>query len=137
MATYHEELQQQQQQQSMRETIREDGLVARLRMEKKILLNKIHQEGYELGIRTSSNLTTDEFKHFERVVPLVNSFDEDVLEYLWTFLDMHGYPDQVGSLNGDVAHLLDISPQSRILFAQGWLAGVVSVWQMMDKSVEG
>jgi len=136
MATYHEELQQQQQQ-STRETVREDGLVARLRTEKKILLNKIHQEGYELGIRTSSNLTTDEFKHFERVVPLANSFDEDVLDYLWTFLDTHSYAGQAGSLNGDVAHLLDISPQSRILFAQGWLAGVVSVWQMMDKSMEG
>lgn len=137
MATYNDELQQQMAAETTREAAPASGLVARLRTEKKILLNKIHQEGYELGVRTSSNLTTDEFKHFERVVPLANSFDEDVLEYLWTFLNIHGYPDQAASLNSDVAHLLDISPEGRILFAQGWLAGVVSVWQMMEKPAEG
>lgn len=129
MATYNEELQQQ----SVQESTREVGLVGRLRSEKKILMNKIYQEGYELGVRTSSNLSHPEFEHFERVVPLANSFDEDVLEYLWTFLDTHGYQDQVRTLNSDVAHLLEISPEARILFAQGWLAGVVSVWQMMER----
>lgn len=133
MATYNEELQQQSE---VRESSRETGLVGRLRSEKKLLLNKIHQEGYELGLRTSSNLSSKEFEHFERVVPLANSFDEDVLEYLWTFLDTHGHQNQANSLNSDVAHLMEISPQARILFVQGWLAGVVSVWQMIKEQVE-
>jgi len=128
MAVYHEELKQQ--------SARQEGLVERLRTEKKVLLNKIHQEGYELGIRSASNLSYKEFQHFERVAPLAESFDEDVLDYLWTYLDSHNYPTEARTLDPDFAHLLEVSPQSRVLFAQGWLAGVVSVWQMIKEQVE-
>lgn len=129
MAIYQEELKQQ--------SSSQQGLVERLRTEKKVLLHKIHEEGYELGVRSASNLSYKNFQHFERVAPLVESLDEDVLDYLWTFLDNHGYPKQARSLDPDFAHLLEISPQTRILFTQGWLAGVLSVWQMIKEQVEG
>lgn len=114
----------------------EEGLVERLRTEKKVLLNKIHQEGLELGIRSSSKLSYQDFQHFERVQPLAASLDEEAMEYLWTFLDTRGYSQEARIKDPDFAHLLEISPQSRILFAQGWLDGVIAVWQTIKAQVE-
>lgn len=118
------------------QSAREESLVERLRTEKKVLLHKIHQEGFELGIRSTSRLSYKEFQHFERISPLAISLDEDALEYLWTFLDTHGYPEEARLHDPDFAHLLEVSPQSRILFTQGWLDGVLSVWHTIKEQVE-
>lgn len=128
MAIKHEELKLQ--------VASEDNLVERLRTEKQVLLKKVHQEGYELGIRSASQLSYSDFQHFERVRPLVASFDEDVLEYLWSYLDTRGYPTEARIHDADFAHLLEVSPQSRILFCQGWIDGVLSVWDNIKAEVE-
>jgi hypothetical protein len=70
------------------------------------------------------------------VRPLVASFDEDVLDYLWTYLDTHGYPATARINDPDFAHLLEVSPQSRILFAQGWIDGVLSIWDVIKVQVQ-
>jgi hypothetical protein len=128
MAISYEELKQQ--------FASDDCLVERLRTEKQILLKKVQQEGYELGIRSASKLAYKDFQHFVRVRPLAASFDEDVLEYLWTYLDTHGYPEAARIHDDDFAHLLEVSPQSRILFCQGWIDGVLSVWEMIKDQVD-
>lgn len=128
MAITHEELKVQ--------AAEQDNLVERLRTEKKVLLKKVRQEGFELGIRSSSKLAYKDFLHFERVAPLAASFDEDVLENLWSYLDLKGYPQQARLQDPDFAHLLDIDPQSRIVFAQGWIEGVLSIWQMVKDQVD-
>lgn len=114
----------------------DDNLVERLRAEKKVLLNEVRQEGFELGIRSGSKLSYKDFRHFERVSPLAASLDEDVLEYLWTYLDLKDYPQQARTQNSDFAYLLEVDPESRIVFAQGWMDGVLSVWQMIKTQVE-
>lgn len=114
------------------QTTQATGAAERLSTEQTILLNKIQQEGFELGIRSSSKLTYKDFQHFERVYPLAASLDEDVLEYLWAFLSSHGYSEEGRSADSDFAHLLDISPQSHILFAQSWIDGVLSVWNTLQ-----
>ncbi len=114
----------------------QESLVERLQTEKKVLLNKVKHEGFELGVRSTSRLSYKEFQHFERVSPLAAALDEDVLDYLWTFLDTHGYPEQARTHDPDFAHLLDVSPQSRLLFVQGWLEGVLSVWHTIKDRVE-
>jgi len=114
----------------------QESLVERLRAEKQVLLNKVRQEGFELGIRSTSQLSYKDFQHFEKVSPLAASFDEDVLDYLWTYLDAHGYPEAARIHDADFGHLLEVSPQSRILFAQGWIDGVLSVWHTIKDQVE-
>lgn len=114
----------------------QDALVERLQAEKKVLMNKVRQEGFELGIRSCSNLTYKDFRHFERVMPLATALDEDVLDYLWTFLDGKGYSQQARLHDADFAHLLEVDAQSRIIFAQGWLDGVMSVWQAIKTQVD-
>lgn len=118
------------------QTIEQEDLIDRLRTEKKVLLNKVHQEGFELGIRSSSKLSYKDFRHFERVSPLAASLDEDVIEYLWTFLDMKEYPAQARTHDPDFAHLLEVDSQSRIIFAQGWMEGVLSVWNAIKNHVD-
>ncbi len=127
MAVTHEELKLQ--------TTQQDDLVERLRIEKKVLLNKVRQEGFELGVRSSSKLSYKDFNHFDRVSSLASALDEDAVEYLWTFLDVKEYPAQARLHDPDFAHLLDVDPQSRITFAQGWLEGVLSVWQTLKTQV--
>jgi hypothetical protein len=129
MAVKHEELKQ--------HFAADECLVERLRTEKQVLLNKVQQEGYELGIRSASKLSYKDFQHFERVRPLAASLDEDVLEYLWDYLDTRGYSREARIHDADFAHLLEVSPQSRILFSQGWVDGVLSVWEMIKDQVEG
>ena len=114
----------------------QDHLIERLQIEKKVLLNTVRQEGFELGIRSSSKLTYKDFRHFERVLPLATAFDEDVLEHLWAFLDGKQYAQSARIQDPDFAHLLEVDPQSRITFAQGWLDGVLSVWQAIKDQVE-
>jgi len=128
MAVKHEELKLQ--------SATDECLVERLRTEKQVLLKKVQQEGYELGIRSASKLSYKDFQHFERVRPLASAFDEDVLDYLWDYLDTHGYSQEARIHDADFAHLLEISPQSRILFCQGWIDGVLSVWAMIKEQVE-
>ena len=118
------------------QTAQQEDLVERLRLEKKILLNTVRQEGFELGIRSCSKLSYKDFRHFERVMPLANALDEEVLDYLWTFLDFKEYPQQARLHHPDFAHLLEVDAQSRIIFAQGWLEGVLSVWQTIKAQVE-
>lgn len=128
MAITYEELKQQAEGQ--------DNLVERLRAEKNVLLNKVRQEGFELGIRSSSKLSYKDYRHFERVSPLADSLDEDVLDYLWSFLDLKEYPEQARLHDPDFAELLEADPQSRITFAQGWLEGVLSIWETIKTQVD-
>lgn len=114
----------------------QDDLVERLRAEKQVLLNTVRQEGFELGVRSSSKLSYSDFQHFERVQPLAASLDEDVLDYLWTFLDVKDYPEQARLHDPDFAHLLEVDSQSRIVFAQGWIDGVLSIWQVLKPQVD-
>ncbi len=114
----------------------QDNLVERLQVEKKVLLNKVRQAGFELGIRSSSKLTYKDFRHFERVMPLAPSLDDEVLEYLWSFLDLKEYSQQARVNDPDFAYLLEVDPQSRIVFAQGWMEGVLSVWQTIKAQVD-
>lgn len=111
-------------------------LVERLQAEKSVLSHKVRQEGFELGIRSASKLSYQNFKHFERVSPLANALDDEVLDYLWMFLDQQGYPETARLHDPDFAHLLEVSSQSRILFVQGWLDGVLSVWETIKGQVE-
>lgn len=118
------------------QTAQDTNLVDRLQAEKKVLLNKVRQEGFELGIRSSSKLSYKEFRHFERVAPLANGLDEEVLEYLWSFLDVKDYPQEARLHDPDFAYLLEVDPQSRVVFAQGWMEGVLSVWQTIQAQVD-
>lgn len=113
-----------------------DGLATRLETERQILLNHIHQEGYELGLRSASHLTQHDFRHFECVYPLAANFDGAVLDYLWTYLDAKDCVDAVQTHDQAFDHLLEISDQSRILFCQGWLDGVLHVWALIKEQVE-
>jgi hypothetical protein len=118
------------------QTAQDNNLVDRLQAEKKVLLNKVRQEGFELGIRSSSKLSYKEFRHFERVAPLAASLDEEVLDYLGSFLDLKNYPQEARMQDLDFAYLLEVDPQSRVVFAQGWIEGVLSVWQTIKAQVE-
>lgn len=109
--------------------------VDQLQTERKVLLNKIHQAGFELGIRSTSNLSYKDFQHFERVQSLAAALDDDAIEYLWAFLDSRGYPQDARTHDPDFVQLLAVSPDSGILFAQGWLEGVLSVWQTVKAQV--
>lgn len=128
MAVTYEEIKQQ--------SMSDEDLVDRLRTEKQVLLKKVQQEGYELGVRSASRLSYRDFNHFSRVQPLAASFDEDVLEYLWDYLDQRGYPQAARTHDADFAHLLEVSSQSRILFCQGWIDGVLSIWEVIKDEVE-
>jgi len=114
----------------------QDSFVERLRSEKQVLLHTVWQEGFELGIRSSSKLSYQNFRHFERVAPIAKHLDEDVLDYLWTFLDLKAYPQQARLQDPDFTHLLAADAQSRIVFAQAWLEGVLSVWQTIKDQVD-
>ena len=114
----------------------DDNLVARLQTEKKVLLNKVRQEGFELGIRSSAKLSYKDFCHFERVQPLAVTLDDEVLDYLWTFLNLKDYPEPARLNDPDFAYLLEVDASSRITFAQGWLDGVLSVWQTIKTQVD-
>jgi len=118
------------------DVIEPDNLADRLQAEKTVLLNKVRQEGFELGIRSSAKLSYKEFRHFERVMPLAGALDDDVMEYLWSFLDQKEYPQDARLHDPAFAYLLTVDPASRIVFAQGWLDGVVSVWQTIKAQVE-
>jgi uncharacterized coiled-coil protein SlyX len=114
----------------------DENLVERLQTEKKVLLNKVRQEGFELGIRSSAKLSYKDFRHFERVQSLAAALDEDVLDYLFSYLDQKDCPEPARQLDADFAYLLEVDPMSRITFAQGWIDGVLSVWQTIKTQVE-
>lgn len=113
----------------------DQNLSDRLSIAEAVLHHKVQQEGFELGIRCSSKLTDADFRHFDRVSPIAAHVDEDALDYLWTFLDFKGYPTQARLHDRDFAQLLEVDAESRILFAQSWVDGVLSVWRTVQESI--
>ncbi|MBL1175581.1 hypothetical protein [Pantanalinema sp. GBBB05] len=57
------------------------------------------------------------------------------MEYLWAFLDRRDYPQAARIHEPDFNQLLAVSPDSGIQFVQGWLEGVLSVWQTVKAQV--
>jgi len=100
------------------------------KIEKTVLLHTVQQEGFELGIRSSSKLSDQDFRHFDRVRTIAADLDGDALDYLWTFLDFKGYPQQARFHHPELAQLLEVDAQSRIAFVQSWVEGVLSVGDM-------
>jgi hypothetical protein len=49
---------------------------------------------------------------------------------------MKNYSPQARIQDSDLAHLLEVDPQSRVVFAQGWIEGVLSIWQVIKTQVE-
>ncbi|MEY2978654.1 MAG: hypothetical protein RLZZ435_2793, partial [Cyanobacteriota bacterium] len=49
----------------------------RLHTAKTVLLHKVQEEGFELGVRSSSNLSHQDFQHFENISPIAANLDED------------------------------------------------------------
>lgn len=120
------------------QTTEDQSVVDRLsieKIEKTVLLHTVQQEGFELGIRSSSKLSDQDFRHFDRVSTIAADLDGDALDSLWAFLDFKGYPQQARLHDPDFAQLLAIDAQSRIVFAQGWVDGVLSVWQTLQCSL--
>jgi len=107
-----------------------------LRAEKAALQHKIRQEGFELGICSTTKLADKDFHHCEQVSALSDSLDEDALNHLWTFLDRKHYPEQAQTHDSAFAHLLEADPTSRPIFARRWLEGVLSVWRTIEPQVE-
>lgn len=89
--------------------------------------NEVRQAGFNLGVRSASMLSQKDFQHFDRVQPLAASFDEDVVDYLWTFLDSHGCSQEGRVRDAALTQALEADPQNGIVFTQGWLDGVLSV----------
>ncbi|BFM38369.1 hypothetical protein [Synechocystis sp. LKSZ1] len=103
-------------------------LADRLRTEKAVLHHKVENEGFELGVRSSSKLSLADFRHFEKVAPIAAKLDEEALDYLWSFLAQKGYSNHTLINDADFNHLLEIDPESRLVFVQSWLDGVLMVW---------
>lgn len=113
-----------------------DHLVDYIKAEQQFLLNRIQQAGYELGLRTASYLAKKDFQHLERVRPLAAAFDEDVLKYLWSYLEMKGCAELVCVHDEDCAELLAVSGQSRVIFCQSWMDGVLHSWDLVKDQIE-
>ncbi|NEQ96748.1 MAG: hypothetical protein F6K30_08495 [Cyanothece sp. SIO2G6] len=113
-----------------------DYLVTTLQVAKQSLINPIRQAGYELGLRTASYLSHQDFQHLERVQALATAFDEDVLKYLWSYLETKGCSKEACAYDPDCAQLLAVRGESRILFCQSWMDGVLHVWNLIKAQME-
>ncbi|MEB3230367.1 MAG: hypothetical protein VKJ64_05105 [Leptolyngbyaceae bacterium] len=125
-----------QQQECTQQIATGDYLVTNLKVEKQTLINPIRQAGYELGLRTASSLSHEDFHHLEQVRPLAAAFDEDVLKYLWSYLEAKGCSKETCACDQDCAQLLAVRAESRVLFCQSWLDGVLHVWDLIKAQME-
>ncbi|MGK7888712.1 MAG: hypothetical protein AB4042_05215, partial [Leptolyngbyaceae cyanobacterium] len=91
---------------------------------------------YELGLRTASSLSHDDFHHLEQVRPLAAALDEDALKYLWNYLETKGCSKETCACDQDCAQLLAVRGESRVLFCQSWLDGVLHVWDLIQAQMK-
>lgn len=106
-----------------------DHLIARLKLEKQTMLNHVRQEGVKLGIASAVNLSYEDFQNLEQSSRLGAHLTEEAMEELWQFLDKHHYPEDSRLTDFDSYHLLALNPENKGEFVQGWLEGVMSVWE--------
>jgi hypothetical protein len=114
-----------------------DQLIERLRIEKQAMLNQAKDEGFKLGVESSPNLSFQDFQNLEartRCTCAIH-FDDDCLEDLWQFLSKRNDPNRSNFSSPQVIQFLNTTPQAKGAFVQGWLEGVLSVWQNLKEQV--
>lgn len=119
-----------------RETANRQDLIARLQLEKQAMLHQARQEGLQLGIKSAAYLSYADFQRLEKQYQLGVTLDGEALEDLWQYLDSHDYPENLRISEPGLTHLLLLSPENKGAFVQGWLEGVISVWNDVKKQLD-
>jgi hypothetical protein len=114
-----------------------DQLIERLRIEKQAMLNQAKDEGFKLGVESSPNLSFQDFQNLEartRCTCAVH-FDDDALDDLWQFLSKRNDPNTWKFNSPGLMQFLNTTPQAKGAFVEGWIEGVLSVWQNLKEQV--
>lgn len=124
------------------ETSNRETLIERLRLERKALQAQIREKGFKVGIKSADHLSYQEFQRIERGYRILEEghhggalIHEDVLANLWTLLESHGYFSDA-ELDEGINHLLLLSDRNKAAFGEGWIEGVLSVWNEIKDQVD-
>ncbi len=113
----------------------QEQLVQRLRLEKQNLLNQAQQKGFELGLKTSPYLNYQDFEALQKRAAKNIQLSTESLEDLWTFLDSRDYPQEQRVDEPGFIAVLNLNPHTQSAFVQGWMNGVLSVWDGIRNQV--
>lgn len=114
-----------------------DQFIERLRIEKKGMLDQAKNEGFKLGVESSPNLSFQDFQNLEARTRCncVAHLDDESLEDLWQFLSKRNDPNTWNVKSPGLMLFLNTTPQAKGMFVQGWIEGVLSVWQEIKSQV--
>lgn len=111
-------------------------LVKRLLEEKNAVLEKVHQQGFDFGVKSADYLAYQEFHRIEKLSIAHLDLDSEAFADMWELLTTHEYPKEFRLENGEFSNLLPCDYENKVTFVKGWMEGVLSVWNEIKDQFE-
>ncbi len=111
-------------------------LVKRLLEEKNVVLEKVHHQGFEFGVKSADCLAYQEFHRIEKLGNAHLDLDSEAFADMWELLTTHEYPNEFRLEEGEFSNLLPCDYENKVTFVKGWIEGVLSVWNEIKDQFE-
>jgi hypothetical protein len=112
-----------------------EKLIERLKLERKALLSQVKEKGFKFGLKTAQNLSYQDFKRIEHRSHIDVSLGETAFEQMWEFITSHEVHNEMGLTEDGLSGLLPLSNENKGAFVEGWIEGVLSVWNDIKDKV--
>lgn len=110
-------------------------LVERLKLEKKLLLAQIKEQGFKLGVKSAVTLSYKEFQRIKRLSSANVRIDAGSFAGMWELLAARQPNYEIRFEDGELVELVPLSDENKASFIEGWIEGVISVWHQIEDQV--
>lgn len=112
-------------------TFNHQQLVDRLKLQKKLLVEQIKEQGRKLGIKSAMTLSYKEFQRIEHLSQGHVRIEANSFAGMWELLASR-QPDPNMEFEGDeLRELTLLNEENKSIFVEGWMEGVLTVWNQI------
>jgi mannose/fructose/N-acetylgalactosamine-specific phosphotransferase system component IIB len=106
-------------------------LIDRLKLEKKLLVAQIKEQGRKLGIQSAMTLSYKEFQRIERLSQGHVRIEASSFAGMWKLLASR-QPEQNMEFEGEeLREMASLNEENKAIFVEGWMEGVLTVWNQI------
>lgn len=111
-------------------------LIERLKLEKKLFMAQIKQQGWKLGVKSAMTLSYKDFKRIEYLSQAFVGIDAIAFADLWQWLAVRQPDVRLQFEDDDLQELVPLHHENKAIFIEGWIEGVLTVWQQVKAQVD-
>lgn len=106
-------------------------LIDRLKLEKKLFVAQIKEQGRKLGIKSAMTLSYKEFQRIERLTQGHTRIDAASFADMWQWIASRQPDLHLQFEDGELSELVPLNDENKSMFVEGWMEGVLTIWQQI------